>query len=83
VRVTPAPTGALGTPPQLVWSADVYETASASFSSFQLNLFSLAVLLAIATDLWLDRRRAARARLEAADLAKLEAPRGRLRTPIH
>ncbi len=82
VRVTPPPAVSLTPPPQLAWSTDAFDMASALFSSFQVNLFSLAALVVIGADVWLDRRRAAQARLEAAELATSAAPRGRLRTPI-
>jgi hypothetical protein len=83
VRVTPPPAAGLTAPPQLAWSADAFETASTRFSSFQLNLFSLAALVVILADVWLDRRRARKVREEAAELGASHAPRSRLRTPVH
>jgi hypothetical protein len=79
VRLAPPPAGVLAATPELAWSTEALHTASTLFSSFQLNTFSLAALAAIGLDVWLDRRKAARARREAADLATAEAPHGRLR----
>lgn len=82
VRVAPPPAGAFGAPPQLAWSTVAFDAHSSLFASSALNVFPILALAAFAIDLWFDKRKARKAREEAAELGASHAPRTRLRTPI-